>query len=76
MVAYRNQAEIIRTHLRRGDQVMIEGRIRTRRYEHEGVKRQATEIVLNELEMLGNRRRDNNETPAPSMENAGPQEIS
>jgi single-strand DNA-binding protein len=63
IVAYRNQADVIRTHLRKGDRVAVEGRMRTRRYEHEGVKRQVTEIVLSELEMLGSKREAGADVP-------------
>lgn len=56
VVAWGNLAEICKQHLRKGQQVYIEGRLQTRRWEdHEGRKRYRTELVANEMIKLGNR---------------------
>jgi len=60
VVAWGNLAEICKQHLIKGQQVYIEGRIQTRRWEdQEGNKRSAIEIVANEMIMLGDRRESN-----------------
>jgi single-strand DNA-binding protein len=60
VVAWGNLAEICKQHLVKGQQVYIEGRLQTRRWEdQEGNKRSAIEIVANEMIMLGDRRETN-----------------
>jgi len=47
-------AEIAAEYLRKGRQVYIEGSIRTEKYtDKEGVERYATDIVANEMQLLG-----------------------
>ena len=57
VVAWGNLAEICKQHLRRGQQVYVEGRLQTRSWEdREGKKRFRTELVANEMILLGDRR--------------------
>jgi single-strand DNA-binding protein len=57
VVAWGNLAEICKQHIRKGQQVYIEGRLQTRSWEdHEGKKRFRTELVANEMILLGDRR--------------------
>ncbi len=54
--AWGKLADICKQYLAKGRQVYIEGRIRTREYtDREGIKRYATEIVANQMIMLGGR---------------------
>ncbi len=49
-------AEIAGEYLKKGSSVYIEGRIQTRKYtDKEGQERYSTEIVANEMKMLGGR---------------------
>ena len=49
-------AEIAGEYLRKGSQVYVEGRLRTRKWQDkEGRDRYTTEIVANEMQMLGSR---------------------
>ena len=49
-------AEIAGEYLRKGSQVYIEGRLRTRKWQDkQGNDRYSTEIVANEMQMLGGR---------------------
>ncbi len=57
VVAWGNLAEICKQYLTKGQQVYIEGRLQTRRWEDsEGVKHSTVEVVANEMMMLGDRR--------------------
>jgi single-strand DNA-binding protein len=57
IVAWGSLAEICKEYLNKGQQVYIEGRLQTRHWEDaEGNKHTATEIVANEMIMLGERR--------------------
>jgi single-strand DNA-binding protein len=56
IVAWNKTAEIIEKFLVKGNEVAIEGKLTTRTYEtKEGEKRYITEVVCNELLMLGNK---------------------
>ncbi|MFY7671169.1 single-stranded DNA-binding protein [Tenacibaculum sp. MEBiC06402] len=56
VVAWNKTAEIIESYLDKGSEVMIEGKLTSRSYETEsGEKRYITEVVCNELLMLGNK---------------------
>lgn len=56
VVAWGNLAEICKQHLSKGQQVYVEGRLQTRRWEdQEGKKHYTTEVVANEMVMLGDR---------------------
>ena len=49
-------AEIVGQYLKKGSQVYIEGRLRTRKYtDKEGIERYTTEIVADTMQMLGGR---------------------
>lgn len=64
IVAWGNLAEICKQYLAKGQQVYIEGRLQTRRWDDkEGQKHTSVEIVANEMMMLGERRE-----PASSSE--------
>ena len=52
---YNRLAEIVGEYVRKGSQIYIEGRLRTRDYEKEGQKHYVTEIMVDEMQMLGGR---------------------
>lgn len=57
IVAWGSLAEICNQYLKKGQQVYIEGRLQTRRWEDDdGNKRSTTEVVAREMTMLGDRR--------------------
>jgi single-strand DNA-binding protein len=55
IVLWRGLAEISQKYLHKGDLVYIEGKLRTRSWEKEGVTRYTTEIVADNMNMLGSR---------------------
>lgn len=57
IVAWGNLAEICANHLVKGQQVYIEGRLQTRKWDDkEGIKHSTVEIVANEMMFLGDRK--------------------
>ncbi|NPV86060.1 MAG: single-stranded DNA-binding protein [Anaerolineae bacterium] len=57
VVAWGNLAEICKQCLSKGQQVYVEGRLQTRRWEDtEGVKHTSVEVVASEMMILGDRR--------------------
>ena len=66
VVTWGNLAEICKQYLAKGQQVYVEGRLQTRRWEdQENKKHFSTEIVANEMIILGDRK-----AAAPSGESA------
>lgn len=68
IVAWGSLAEICKQYLVKGQQVYVEGRLQTRHWDdNDGNKHSATEIVANEMIMLGDRHENNHtgeeETP-------------
>ena len=62
-------ADIVRQYIHKGSPLYIEGKIRTRKYNDNGIDKYITEIVANELVMLGggnNSGNDNAGNPAQS----------
>lgn len=52
VVLWRGLAEIAQKYLHKGDMVYIEGKLRTRSWEKEGVTRYTTEIIADNMTML------------------------
>ncbi len=60
IVLWRNLAEIANQYVKKGTQLYIEGRIRTRSWEdRDGNKRYITEVVGDNMQMLGRPPKDN-----------------
>ncbi len=55
IVAWAKLAEICGQYLTKGKQVYVEGKLRTRSWEQDGVKRYTTEVVAQNIQMLGSR---------------------
>ena len=55
IVFFNRLAEIVGEYVRKGSQIYIEGSLRTRTYEKDGQTHYSTEIVANEMQMLGSR---------------------
>lgn len=72
IVLWRGLAEIAEKYLRKGDSVYIEGKLRTRSWEKDGITRYTTEIVGDNMTMLGSRSSSggsgDNTPPPPSAE--------
>jgi len=67
IVAWGNLAEICKQYLYKGQQVYIDGRLQTRRWEDkEGQKHTSVEVVANEMMMLGDRRDSSSQTQESS----------
>ena len=57
LVAFQRTAEIVRDYVKKGSQVYIEGKIQTRSWDDKesGQKKYRTEILVNDLQLLGGR---------------------
>jgi single-strand DNA-binding protein len=67
VVLWRGLAEIAEKYLHKGDMVYIEGKLRTRSWEKDGVKRYVTEVVGDNMTLLGGNKQSSGQqqsTPA------------
>lgn len=55
VVFFNRLAEIVEQYVKKGSKLYVEGRLQTRSWEQDGVKRYSTEIVANEMQMLDSR---------------------
>jgi single-strand DNA-binding protein len=54
-VGFGRRAEVISEYFSKGSQIYVEGKMRTREYEKDGVKHWATEIVIDNFDFCGQR---------------------
>ena len=68
VVFFNRLGEIAAEYLKKGSQVYIEGKLRTRKWtDNNGVEKYSTEIIADQLQMLGGRASEaTSATPAPS----------
>ena len=66
VVLWRGLAEVAEKYLKKGDQIYVEGKLKTRSWEKDGVTRYSTEIVGDNMNMLGGKQRE--EQPASASE--------
>lgn len=68
VVLWRGLAEVAEKYLKKGSQVYVEGKLRTRSWEKDGVTRYTTEIVGDNMTMLGGRQAggDQQQVSSPS----------
>ncbi len=67
IVVWRGLAKVVESYVKKGTQVYIEGKLRTRSYDDkDGIKRYMTEVYADNLQLLG-RRTDNATGPMDSM---------
>lgn len=55
IVAWRGLAEVVEKYVKKGSQLYIEGRLKTRMYEKDGIKHYVTEIYADTMQLLGKR---------------------
>ncbi len=53
IVAWRGLAELAEKYIRKGSQIYVEGKIQTRSWEKDGIKRYTTEIYADTIQLLG-----------------------
>ena len=65
VVLWRELAEVAEKYLKKGDQVYIEGKLRTRQWESENGTRYTTEVIGDNMTMLGSRPKQGEGYPQP-----------
>jgi len=64
--------KVVQSYVSKGQQLYIEGKIKTRSYEQDGVKKYVTEIYCDVLKMLGSKS-DNQSQPSPQQQTSKPE---
>lgn len=73
IICWDGTAEVVSKYVKKGQQVYVEGRLSTREYEVEGVKKIAVEIIASSIQMLGKKDDNAESSLATSVnENAVP----
>jgi len=62
IVVWRGLAKVVEQYIKKGSQLYVEGKLTTRSYEKDGATKYFTEVVVNNLEMLG--RADSSSMPS------------
>ena len=52
---WRGLAEVVDKYVRKGSQIYVEGRLRSRDWEKDGIKHYAVEVVADDMKLLGRR---------------------
>ena len=71
-VAWRQAAENIAKFFRKGSCIMIVGSIQTGSYEKDGVKRNTTDIVVDEFYFVDGKNDNKTDSPAPAQTQTAP----
>ena len=74
VVVFNKLAEICSQYLRKGSQIYISGRIETKKWTKDGVDRYSTQIVANEMTMLGSRPADGSVASGAAPANQPPRQ--
>jgi len=67
--AFGRSAEILAEYAKKGRQIYVEGKLRTEKYEKDGIERYATDVIIDEFQLLGS---DPNRDRAPQGETRAP----
>ena len=70
IVCWRNTAEIVEKYVKKGSQLYVEGKIRTRSWEDsEGKRRYVTEIIADNVQFLGAKNASSEQASQPTYHN-------
>lgn len=70
VVIWGKLAEIVEKYVKKGDMLYLEGKNKTRSWEKDGVTRYTTEVVCNQMTMLGGGNQSQNESRASDPQSA------
>ena len=77
-IVVRNKlAEICEKYLSKGDKVYVEGKLKNKQWEQDGIKRYSTEIHVNEMTFLSTKKslENNNNPPQNQQSSATPKSV-
>src|ERR1017187_6320620 len=70
-VAYRRTAEVVSEYVHKGDQLYVEGKLQTRKWQDkEGRDKYTTEIIVDKVDFIGGKREGGKHTKKPARQDA------
>lgn len=69
IVAWNGLAEVVDKYLHKGDQMYLEGKLRTRSWEKDGVTRYTTEVIANSIQLLGGNKNSGSSNESKPQQN-------
>ena len=67
-------AKVCEKYLGKGDKVYVEGKLKNRQWEQDGIKRYSTEVQVNEMTMLSTKKNAaNSNNPQPTQQASAPE---
>ena len=81
VIAWKHSAEYAEKYVKKGAQLFVEGKIVTKSWEKDGVKQYRTDIVAENIQLLGSKpagspeKPDNHTTQAPAAKNEGSDDL-
>jgi single-strand DNA-binding protein len=70
VTAWGRNAEVCCEYLTKGSSVLIEGRLKQDRWEHEGSKRSRTKVIAEKIQFLGSPRKEESQTKTEKQSSA------
>lgn len=58
IVAWEKKAEIVGEYVKKGDMILVEGKIETRKWEKDGITRYSTEIIATNVQLISGKKND------------------
>lgn len=73
VVFYKKLAEIVGQYVKKGGSIYVEGRLKTRKWtDKDGVEKYTTEILADQMQLLGGHGNSNGEQQSPAPRNTKP----
>jgi len=69
VTAFNRLAEICRDYLKKGSQVYIEGKLKTDKYQKDGVDVYSTKVIIHTMQMIGGKQESNGNAPQQNSQN-------
>jgi len=55
-----NMAKVVQKYITKGSRICVDGKLKHSQYEKDGEKRWSTQVVVNNMEMMGGKRKEDN----------------
>lgn len=76
IVAWKKTAEFVSKYFKKGSEILVTGRVKTRTYEKDGKKRTITEIVADKVDFCGGKKEESSAAPTYSAPSTNFEELS
>lgn len=67
IVIWDKLAEVVEKYVKKGDMLYVEGKLKTRSWDSDGVKKYATDVVVNTMQMIGSKQGQSSQDAEPAF---------